>query len=122
LKNPGRVGREQHDIDVVIVEPPPEAARVLACVDDVEHGVRRVYPVPASLARHDVNCIHRVAIDIDEGGAFPAHAEDPHAALDIEAHSEARHVVDRIDGETLEELGRLWYRGKGWPEPEDSCR
>jgi hypothetical protein len=35
------------------------------------------------------------AIDIDEGGVFPAHGEDPFAAFDFDAHSEARHVVDR---------------------------
>jgi len=60
-----------------------------------------------------------LAIDIDEGGVFPAYTEDPHAVLDFDAHPEARHIVDRIDGETLEELGRLWYRGKGWPDPEE---
>ena len=62
------------------------------------------------------------AIDIDEGGVFPAYDEDPLAAFDFDAHTEARHVVDRIDGETLEELGRLWYRGKGWPDPEEKSR
>ena len=62
------------------------------------------------------------AIDIDEGGIFPAYGEDPFDALDFDAHPEARDVVDRIDGETLEELGRLWYRGKGWPDPEEKSR
>ena len=54
------------------------------------------------------------AIDIDEGGVFPAYDEDPLAASDFDAHPEVRRVADRIDGDTLEELGRLWYRGKGW--------
>jgi len=58
------------------------------------------------------------AIDIDEGEVFPAYGEDPFNAFDFAAHPEARDVVDRIDGETLEELGRLWYLGKGWPDPE----
>ena len=49
-------------------------------------------------------------------------AKDPFEAFDFEAHPEARDVVDRIDGETLEELGRLWYRGKGWPDPEEKSR
>lgn len=62
------------------------------------------------------------AIDIDEGGAFTAYGEDPHAPFDFEAHPEARHVVDSMDGETLEELGRLWYHGKGWPDPEEKSR
>ncbi len=62
------------------------------------------------------------AIDIDEGSVFPAYGEDPFAAFDFDTCPEARHVVDRIDGETLEELGRLWYRGKGWPDPEEKGR
>lgn len=62
------------------------------------------------------------AIDIDEGEVFPAYGEDPFEAFDFAAHPEARDVVDRIDGETLEDLGRLWYRGKGWPDPEVKSR
>jgi hypothetical protein len=62
------------------------------------------------------------AIDIDEGCVFPAYGEDPFAAFDFDAHPEARHVVDRIDGEILEALGRLWYIGKGWPDPEEKSR
>jgi len=62
------------------------------------------------------------AIDIDEGSVFPAYAEDRFAAFDFDARPEARHVVARIDGETLEELGRLWYRAKGWPDPEEKSR
>lgn len=62
------------------------------------------------------------AIDIDEGGIFPAYGEHPFAVFDFDVHPEVRDVVDRIDGETLEELGRLWYRGKGWPDPEAKSR
>ncbi len=62
------------------------------------------------------------AIDIDDGGVFPAYGEDLLSALDFDAHPEARHVVDRIDGEILETLGRLWYGGKGWPDPEEKSR
>lgn len=62
------------------------------------------------------------AIDIDEGEVFPACGEDPCEAFDFEAHPEARGVVDRIEGETLEELGRVWYLGKGWPDPEVKSR
>jgi hypothetical protein len=65
---------------------------------------------------HGVRHRHR------RGGALPAYAEDPHAPFDFEAHPEARHVVDDIDGETLEEFGRLWYRAKGWPDPEETSR
>jgi len=62
------------------------------------------------------------AIDIDEGEVFPAYGEDPFDTFDFDAHPEARDLVDRIDGETLEALGRLWYRGKGWPDPEEKSR
>jgi SEC-C motif len=62
------------------------------------------------------------SIDIDEGGIFPAHGEGRIDAFDFDAHPEARDVVDRIDGETLEELGHLWYRGKGWADPEEKSR
>lgn len=62
------------------------------------------------------------AIDIDDGELFPAYSEDPFEALDLDAHPDARDVVDRIDGDTLEELGRLWYRGKGLPNPEETSR
>lgn len=62
------------------------------------------------------------AIDIDEGGIFATYGEDPFEELDFDAHPDARDVVDRIDGETLEELGRLWYRGKACPDPEVTSR
>lgn len=62
------------------------------------------------------------AIDIDEGEVFPAYGEDPFDAFDFDAHPEARALVDRIDGETLEALGRLWYRSKGRPDPEEKSR
>jgi len=29
--------------------------------------------------------------------------------------------VERIDGDLLDEIGRLWYRGKGLPEPEQQA-
>jgi hypothetical protein len=62
------------------------------------------------------------AVDIDEGVVFPAYDENPFAVLDFDAHPEAREVVDRIDGEVLETIGRLWYAGKGWPDPEEKNR
>ncbi|MGA7121057.1 MAG: SEC-C metal-binding domain-containing protein [Polyangiaceae bacterium] len=62
------------------------------------------------------------AVDIDEGVVFPAYDENPFAVLDFVAHPEAREVVDRIDGEILETIGRLWYAGKGWSDPEEKRR
>jgi hypothetical protein len=59
-----------------------------------------------------------IDIDIDEGGAFDIRDPEAYAALDLEAHPEARDVVQRIDGEVLDAIGRLWYLGKGLPDPE----
>ena len=53
------------------------------------------------------------AVDIDEGVVLPAYDENPFTVLDFVAHPEAREVVDRIDGEILETIGRLWYAGEG---------
>jgi hypothetical protein len=39
------------------------------------------------------------------------------AALLLDDHPRIRAIVERLDGEVLEALGRLWYRGKGLPDP-----
>jgi hypothetical protein len=59
------------------------------------------------------------AIDIDGGEVDHVRGDEP---LDLASHPAARAVVDRIDGETLEEIGRLWHRGKGLPDPEEQSR
>lgn len=38
--------------------------------------------------------------------------------LDLAAHPRIADIAQRIDGDLLDALGRLWYRGKGWPDPE----
>jgi hypothetical protein len=38
--------------------------------------------------------------------------------LDLDEHAEIRAVVERLDGEVLDAVGRLRYRGKGRPDPE----
>jgi SEC-C motif len=58
------------------------------------------------------------AVDIDDGEIYPVYGEDSDDALDFDAHPEAREIADRMDGETLEACGHLWYRGKGLPDPE----
>ena len=62
------------------------------------------------------------AVDIDGGGIFPVVGDDPFAAFDFDACPDAREVVDRLDGDVLDAIGRLWYRGKGWPDPEEKSR
>jgi len=38
--------------------------------------------------------------------------------LDLTVHPRIADIARRIDGDLLDALGRLWYRGKGWPDPE----
>jgi hypothetical protein len=60
------------------------------------------------------------AVDIDDGEICPVYGGDPDDAFDFDfdAHPEAREIADRVDGETLEAFGHLWYRGKGLPDPD----
>ena len=58
-------------------------------------------------------------IHIDDATVFDIHDPDAYADLDLERHPEAREVVRRIYGELLDAIGHLWYRGKGWPNPEE---
>ena len=39
------------------------------------------------------------------------------AALLLDDHPRVRAVVERLDGDLLDAIGRLWYRGKGLPDP-----
>jgi hypothetical protein len=45
-------------------------------------------------------------------GAPPALAEPPNV----------RAIAERLDGEVLDRIGHLWYRGKGTPDPETQSR
>src|SRR5262249_25009465 len=58
-------------------------------------------------------------LDIDVVVAYPPVGERP---LDLAEHPRVRAVVERLDGELLDEVGRLWYRGKGWPDPAEQRR
>jgi hypothetical protein len=62
------------------------------------------------------------ALDIDDGEAYDVDAANPFTPLDLAADPDARDVVDRIDGEVLDAVARLWLRGKGEPDPESSRR
>jgi hypothetical protein len=42
--------------------------------------------------------------------------------LDLELHPRVRAIVERLDGEVLDRIGRLWYAGKGKPDPEARVR
>lgn len=53
---------------------------------------------------------HAFMFNIDSCEAFPPRGGMP---LVLEEHPDLREIAERIDGEILDELGRLWYRGKG---------
>ena len=54
-------------------------------------------------------------IDIDTLEIFAPIGDEP---LDLGAHPRIAGIASRIDGDLLESIGKLWYRGKGWPDPE----
>jgi hypothetical protein len=54
-------------------------------------------------------------IDIDSAEAFPPKSDTP---LDLDAHPKVRAIIERLDGEILDGIGRLWHRAKGRPSPE----
>ena len=58
-------------------------------------------------------------IDIDTLEVFPPSNDVP---LDLADHPTVRAVVERMDGEVLDGIGRLWYRGKGKLQPEARSR
>jgi len=57
-----------------------------------------------------------VELEIDSGQVESAGEAD--LASTIERAPWLQSVLDRIDGAVLDDLGRLWYRGKGQPDPE----
>ena len=40
------------------------------------------------------------------------------ASAKLADHPRIGAVVERIDGNLLDSIGSLWYRGKGWPDPQ----
>ncbi|WP_455285796.1 YecA family protein [Cupriavidus necator] len=75
---------------------------------DVAHNVTKTWP---DLVVFD--------LDIDTAQALQPHSNSP---LDLTRHPEVAAVMAQIDGELLDAIGRLWYLGKGLPDPgEATC-
>jgi hypothetical protein len=55
------------------------------------------------------------SLNIDSGAAYGAGSR---VRLNLAEHPEVRAVVERLDGDLLDSLGRLWFKGKGLPDPE----
>ena len=54
-------------------------------------------------------------IDIDTVEISSPIDDEP---CNLGAHPRIADIAMRIDGGLLESIGQLWYRGKGWPDPE----
>ena len=54
-------------------------------------------------------------IDIDTTDAYWTNGE---RRIDVSDHPRIGKILASMDGELLDGIGRLWYRGKGWPDPE----
>jgi hypothetical protein len=61
-------------------------------------------------------------LDLDSGEVGLLQSEKRFNPDDLAAHPELSRVVDRIDGEVLDAIGRLWYLGKGDQDPEEVRR
>lgn len=106
------------------------AAVVLAASGDREDLRARGAPVAEAWDRGDDHIaaaaplteltVFDLDLDTAEVGALRAKA--PFTPAELAARPELRRVVERIDGEILEEIGRLWYLGKQTPLPEEARR
>ena len=57
-------------------------------------------------------------LDIDTTGVFPLGGDEP---VDLTANPQIADIAHRIDGDLLDALGKLWYRGKGRADPEQEA-
>lgn len=57
-------------------------------------------------------------LDIDTAQALQPHSDE---RLDLVQHPEVAAIVGHIDGELLDAIGRLWYRGKGLSDPVEAA-
>jgi hypothetical protein len=55
-------------------------------------------------------------VDIDTAEVYWTNGE---SRLDVSEHPRIGAIAERIDGDVLDGIGRLWYRGKGRPDPEE---
>jgi len=70
----------------------------------------------AAAALDDLIAFH---IDIDSAEIFSLTDDTP---LDLQAYPRIADIAIRIDGDLLDAIGSHWYRGKGWPDPEERVR
>jgi len=69
----------------------------------------------AALTLDDLIVFH---IDIDTNQVLASIDFEP---LDLAAHPIIKDIAMRINGDLLDSIGQLWYRGKGRPDPEQEA-
>lgn len=69
-----------------------------------------------SIETHIAEDCAGVELDIDSGQLEPLEADELGAVLERAPWLQG--VLDRIDGAVLDDVGRLWHRGKGQEDPE----
>ncbi len=70
-------------------------------------------------AAKDVSGLLVFALDIDSAAVYPI---DGHDRIDLQERRDVAAVVERLDGDILDELGRLWLKGKGLADPEQAIQ
>jgi hypothetical protein len=70
-------------------------------------------------AAKEVSGLLVFALDIDRAAAYPI---DGHDRIDLHERRDEAAVVERIDGDLLDELGCLWLKGKGLANPEQAIQ
>lgn len=109
---------------------PCRSALVLATSDGRETLLARGAPVSQAWLRGDsyaaaaasLSDLTVFGLDVDAAEVNPLGGETRFTPDDLAARPELRRVVEGIDGEILDEIGRLWYLGKGMRSPEEAKR
>ena len=70
-------------------------------------------------AAKEVSGLLVFVLNIDSAAAYPI---DGHERIDLHERRDVAAVVERLDGDLLDELGRLWLKGKGLADPEQEVQ
>ena len=106
----------------------PCRTAILACTSEgrdvlLRQGapIRNAWNSGASHAQaaKEVSGLLVFALDIDSAAAYPI---DGHDHIDLNERRDVAAVVERLHGDLLDELGRLWLKGKGLADPEQTVQ
>jgi hypothetical protein len=82
--------------------------------------VREAWDARAHFIDVAMNIKNLTVFDLDIDTA-QAHLLDEDESLDLTQYPDIAEIMASIDGELLDSIGSLWYRGKGWPDPEQTA-